>query len=224
MPETPLTGYNADFAASSTAALPLFNKSAGYNAPNTPGAGYTESELDYDGKTFYTDEYGGRGAMRSTTHLDEERGSIAPSGYTSSRPMFDARGISTEKDFRDAGPENVETVEEIRNSPARNRWVAMTWLCTWWIPSFMLRWCGGMKRPDVRMAWREKLLIKYVVGPARGTVLRAGPNTDLLYLLHSMIIWFICGCAVFVIVILGNLIVRWLEHASVRRPLTLHPF
>ena len=38
-----------------------------------------------------------------------------------------------------------------------------------------------MKRLDVRQAWREKLAL-------------------------NMLIWFICGCAVFVIAILGNLI------------------
>lgn len=164
MPETPLQGYNEEFArTASTAALPLVPKTAGYDQqPNTPGA-YDGSEIDFDRKTFYTendDYYGGadsgRGGIRS--NFDEER-SIAPSGYASSRPMFETKH-AVEKDLRDAGPPAEEVVEEVRNSKARRRWVSLTWLTTWWIPTFMLRKIGGMKRPDVRMAWREKLLIK----------------------------------------------------------------
>jgi chitin synthase len=49
------------------------------------------------------------------------------------------------------------TVEEVPSSRARRWWVAFTWLCTWWIPSFMLKYVGRMKRPDVQMAWREKV-------------------------------------------------------------------
>jgi hypothetical protein len=66
-----------------------------------------------------------------------------------------------EKDVR--GIDDQEVVEEVVNSAGRRRWVALTWLFTWWIPSFFLSRCGGMKRSDVRMAWREKLLIKYVL-------------------------------------------------------------
>ncbi|KAL7962841.1 glycosyltransferase family 2 protein [Trichoderma compactum] len=42
---------------------------------------------------------------------------------------------------------------------ARRAWVWFTWAMTWWIPSPLLKWIGGMKRPDVRMAWREKLAL-----------------------------------------------------------------
>ncbi|KAI9189413.1 hypothetical protein H9P43_000846 [Blastocladiella emersonii ATCC 22665] len=48
-------------------------------------------------------------------------------------------------------------VEEIPVSGQRRRWVAYTWLLTWWIPSIFLKWCGGMTRPDIQMAWREKV-------------------------------------------------------------------
>lgn len=50
----------------------------------------------------------------------------------------------------------IET-KEVDN--ARRAWVWFTWAMTWWIPSFLLRWPGGMKRPDVRMAWREKFTL-----------------------------------------------------------------
>jgi chitin synthase len=43
----------------------------------------------------------------------------------------------------------------------RKIWVAVVWALTFWIPSFLLRYVGRMKRPDVRMAWREKLVLVF---------------------------------------------------------------
>ena len=42
---------------------------------------------------------------------------------------------------------------------SRRLWVAFVWALTFWIPSFVLRYVGRMKRPDVRMAWREKVVL-----------------------------------------------------------------
>lgn len=74
-----------------------------------------------------------------------------------------------------------ETVEVHRETKARKQWKFLVWAFTWWIPSFLLSSLGKMKRPDVRMAWREKVTI-------------------------FMLIALLCGAAVFVIAILGNLI------------------
>ncbi|KAI9184377.1 hypothetical protein H9P43_003430 [Blastocladiella emersonii ATCC 22665] len=41
----------------------------------------------------------------------------------------------------------------------RRRWIRIVWFLTWWIPTPFLRWCGGMQRADIRMAWREKTAI-----------------------------------------------------------------
>ena len=77
-------------------------------------------------------------------------------------------------------PETGQVAEEVATTSARRKWVAITWLLTWWLPSPLL-WLFGLKRPDVRMAWREKLTI-------------------------NLMVWFVCACAVFVIAVLGNLI------------------
>ena len=45
----------------------------------------------------------------------------------------------------------------------RKLWVCCTWLLTWWVPSFCLSICGGMKRPDIRMAWREKVALCIII-------------------------------------------------------------
>ncbi|KAF8627926.1 hypothetical protein AX17_006081 [Amanita inopinata Kibby_2008] len=54
-------------------------------------------------------------------------------------------------------------VEEVPSSRSRRWWLWIVWATTWWIPSFLLRWLGRMKRPDVRLAWREKLTIFWLI-------------------------------------------------------------
>ena len=46
---------------------------------------------------------------------------------------------------------------------SRRLWVALVWALTFWIPSFVLRYVGRMKRPDVRMAWREKVVLMLLI-------------------------------------------------------------
>ncbi|KAH7887285.1 glycosyltransferase family 2 protein [Phlebopus sp. FC_14] len=50
-------------------------------------------------------------------------------------------------------------VEELPTSRSRRLWLYLVWGCTGWIPSFVLHYVGRMKRPDIRLAWREKLTI-----------------------------------------------------------------
>ncbi|ORZ10887.1 chitin synthase-domain-containing protein [Absidia repens] len=42
---------------------------------------------------------------------------------------------------------------------ARRKWLILVWFLTWWVPSPLLEWCGGMKRKDIRLAWREKVTL-----------------------------------------------------------------
>ncbi|KAJ5277172.1 hypothetical protein N7524_003325 [Penicillium chrysogenum] len=69
----------------------------------------------------------------------------------------------------------MEEVDEAPTSAGRRRWMFLVYLLTFFIPDFVIRFVGRMKRKDVRIAWREKLAI-------------------------NMIIWFACGVAVFMIV------------------------
>ena len=55
-----------------------------------------------------------------------------------------------------ADPKSIEA-QPIDKS--RRVWVGFVWALTFWIPSFVLRFVGRMKRPDVRMAWREKIVL-----------------------------------------------------------------
>ncbi|KAJ7066810.1 glycosyltransferase family 2 protein [Mycena belliarum] len=54
---------------------------------------------------------------------------------------------------------NNNAVEEVPSSRARRVWLAMVWGLTFYIPSFLMKLLGRMKRPDVRLAWREKFAI-----------------------------------------------------------------
>lgn len=77
----------------------------------------------------------------------------APAGFTghqNKEGVIDSMGRPQEK------AKGVH-VEVIPTSRGRMLWVIIVWACTWWIPSFLLTYLGRMKRPDVRMAWREKV-------------------------------------------------------------------
>lgn len=67
-----------------------------------------------------------------------------------------------------ADPTTV-TNESITTS--RRAWVALVWILTFWAPSFVLRYLGRMRRPDVRMAWREKVVLVFIIFLINGIIL-----------------------------------------------------
>lgn len=70
-------------------------------------------------------------------------------------------------DPMDAKGKHVETEEVSRG---RRWWVGFVWCMTFWIPSFLLRYVGRMKRPDVRMAWREKVVLVWLIFLMNGAI------------------------------------------------------
>lgn len=64
-------------------------------------------------------------------------------------------------------PKSIHTVPI---SKSRRIWVGFVWALTFWIPSFVLRYVGRMKRPDVRMAWREKVVLVLLIFLLNATV------------------------------------------------------
>ncbi|KAA1078742.1 hypothetical protein PGTUg99_006148 [Puccinia graminis f. sp. tritici] len=77
-------------------------------------------------------------------------------------------------------PDQNQTLEEVESSKARMWWVVIVWALTFYIPNFFLSTMGRMKRPDVQMAWREKVAL-------------------------CMIIFLMCGAVLFVILGLGKI-------------------
>lgn len=61
-------------------------------------------------------------------------------------------------------------VEEVPSSRSRRWWLFIVRFFTWWIPNFLLHLIGRMKRPDVQLAWREKLTIFVLIFLLNGTV------------------------------------------------------
>lgn len=136
---------------------------------------------DFENKSVQSEDYDAR--SRFTSQHDEATSHFGSESYAPSRNMFqntDKRGLM-EKEALAGEIQEGETAEVLKESSARRRWVALCWLLTWWIPTPCLTYIGRMKRMDVRQAWREKLAL-------------------------NLLIWFICGCAVFVIAVLGILI------------------
>lgn len=64
-----------------------------------------------------------------------------------------------------------KTVEEEPVTFSRRAWVAFAWALTCWIPSFVLHHVGRMKRPDVRLAWREKIALVFLIALMNCTVI-----------------------------------------------------
>ncbi|KAJ2814879.1 hypothetical protein FBU31_007130, partial [Coemansia sp. 'formosensis'] len=58
---------------------------------------------------------------------------------------------------------NHEHIEDLETTKTRRAWVGFTWAVTFWLPSPLLALVGRMKRPDVRMAWREKVAICVII-------------------------------------------------------------
>ncbi|KAF5368190.1 hypothetical protein D9757_011309 [Collybiopsis confluens] len=63
------------------------------------------------------------------------------------------------------------SVEEVPSTRIRRFWLWTVWACTFFIPTFLLRHVGRMKRPDVRLAWREKVTIFILIFFFNGIVI-----------------------------------------------------
>jgi chitin synthase len=61
-------------------------------------------------------------------------------------------------------------VKEVPSSRTRRWWLIMVQLFTWWIPNVVLQAIGRMKRPDVQLAWREKLTIFALICIINGAI------------------------------------------------------
>ena len=92
------------------------------------------------------------------------------------------RNLETREQMAEKGnKKKMEEVDTVPVSGSRKRWLAIVYLLTFFIPDFLIKWIGRMKRKDIRMAWREKLAI-------------------------NLLIWFACAFVTFFIVIFPRLI------------------
>ncbi|KAI8628252.1 glycosyltransferase family 2 protein [Xylariaceae sp. FL1651] len=98
-------------------------------------------------------------AMRNVHHGDYGLGTKGDNRRDQVYYTADGEFINN-LDPSDAKGKHVET-EDV--TFGRRLWVGLVWALTFWIPSFVLHHVGRMKRPDVRMAWREKVVLVWII-------------------------------------------------------------
>ncbi|UKZ73502.1 hypothetical protein TrVFT333_001149 [Trichoderma virens FT-333] len=92
------------------------------------------------------------------------------------------KNLDTREQMAERGNEKaLVEVEEYKDSASRKRWLFIVYALTWFVPDFLIRLIGRMPRKDVRIAWREKLAINFLI-------------------------WFFCCVAAFFIVVFPMLI------------------
>ncbi|KAL5113991.1 hypothetical protein ACEQ8H_008138 [Pleosporales sp. CAS-2024a] len=91
--------------------------------------------------------------------------SIAPTTFTAPVQGPGDYGLGMKGDenkgvtYYDAESGGNAMVTESPLTSSRRAWIAFVWALSFWIPSPVLQFVGRMKRPDVRMAWREKFVL-----------------------------------------------------------------
>lgn len=159
------SGFFSDYTA---AARPESTYAAGLQPPQAPymyqqsggagGAGFP-SMGSFGG---YGGGGGGPGGRDSEIWGMPQGDAAAPTPAVPFTPVG-ARALGANKEAgvldREGNPQEGEgkAIEEVPTSRGRRVWVALVWALTWWIPTPCLTYVGRMKRPDVRMAWREKV-------------------------------------------------------------------
>ncbi|PWN24363.1 hypothetical protein BDZ90DRAFT_122125 [Jaminaea rosea] len=118
------------------------------NPFNTPGA--DKSSIFNDAGGMLAGAGAGVGAGAGWNEWEKHNNANAARAYGDIDPVLAEKASL---------PRGIDAVEEVETSAIRRWWVRFVWLFTWWIPSSLLSSCGGMKRPDVQMAWREKVTI-----------------------------------------------------------------
>jgi chitin synthase len=96
-------------------------------------------------------------AYSNYSQVDLEQQSQSHQTSKEAKGLFDAQGNPIQNGIG-------ATVEVVPTSRGRMFWVIIVWALTWWVPSFCLTHVGRMKRPDVRMAWREKVRCLFSLG------------------------------------------------------------
>lgn len=96
--------------------------------------------------------------QQSAQHLDGDYG-LGPKGDDRKHEQYYDADLGKWTGLNDAEYADPKKIVHKKIPIGRRLWTAFAWALTFWIPSFVLRYVGRMKRPDVRMAWREKIAL-----------------------------------------------------------------
>ncbi|KAM6506948.1 hypothetical protein FALCPG4_018760 [Fusarium falciforme] len=123
----------------------------------------------FSGLSLNQSGYGSRDHLLLGTYPDREGNTAVTGGQLGTKePLIEIspndppqnHTILVSKD-----PELAKTtrIETKRIDMSRRIWVSFVWALTFWIPSPLLTHLGRMTRPDVRQAWREKLVLFSII-------------------------------------------------------------
>uniref|UniRef100_A0A093Y1R0 chitin synthase n=1 Tax=Talaromyces marneffei PM1 TaxID=1077442 RepID=A0A093Y1R0_TALMA len=159
--------------------MPINPFESGYSVtpPNLNGSGFPPAMPIADSSSFIASRDNLLNVNRQSTMSPGVARSIAPTNNQTLRSMgggdygLGSKGDDYKGDDayyeaelnRLAGddPEfgQRKHIEKKKITLGRRLWAGFVWALTFWIPSFLLRYVGRMKRPDIRMAWREKVVL-----------------------------------------------------------------
>ncbi|KAJ3070391.1 hypothetical protein HDU98_006595 [Podochytrium sp. JEL0797] len=122
---------------------------------------YMESHAGDEVESHYESEFGGGAGIS----LREMKGKGEVDAAEEGRLLQNEMLVKANKGGKS------ELVSKKKMSGQRKLWVCITWGLTWWVPSFALSCCGGMKLADRRMAWREKVALCVIIALMNGAIL-----------------------------------------------------
>lgn len=127
--------------------------------------------IDAAGSSGYFPSTGGAAGFDQTTSRQQQQMAGANDDRQSAGLLskYEANHYPTAPGDEELG--SKQHIEERPITTSRKIWAGFVWALTFWIPSFMLRYIGRMKRPDVRMAWREKLVLVFLIFLLNGAII-----------------------------------------------------
>ncbi|KAF8076925.1 glycosyltransferase family 2 protein [Lyophyllum atratum] len=137
-----------------------FNESADNLLTGADGSPFQDRSGEYGAGGLNTPGAGARGFDGSPGGWDED-------DKKGGAPPYSPVGKTEEVVVKDS----TNAVEQVPTSKARRRWLWLVWGCTWWVPNWFMTHLGRMKRPDIRIAWREKLTICLLILLLNGVVI-----------------------------------------------------
>ncbi|OLY85610.1 Chitin synthase 8 [Smittium mucronatum] len=153
-------GFEIDFGNSLESEKPKISKNEKSSSNNQSEDGYFSScDSDDVSEIENVENYSDQ----------DDIDNLEKTGFENAYLQNDFDDNNSEWDYENSD-EKMEIFEDIPTSKSRKMWVNITNLLTFWIPGFLIRKCG-IKRPDVQLAWREKVAICIIIGLLWGLLL-----------------------------------------------------
>ncbi|KAI8975357.1 chitin synthase-domain-containing protein [Mycotypha africana] len=145
--------YDAAAIAAASAGLPLPR-----NPNSASGSVYTDDQRSFLSDDEFHNQQHRQGATTNSSYHDTESqfGGSETYGIHNSYTNPELKHMLSTPVVEEVGPTEDEDEKPTR---ARRHWLNFVWFMTWWIPTPFLVMCGKMKRPDIQIAWREKMTL-----------------------------------------------------------------